>query len=124
MICWITKSLLSLTVALNHRETMHWLRLGHRQSQKRQNKSTQRKSLLPLPSKHLNKPLGAKFVLDFFGGSGSTLIACEENSRHCRMMELDPAYCDVIVKRWEDFTGNTAVCVPSDQHFTEQQEAF
>jgi DNA modification methylase len=63
-------------------------------------------------------------VLDLFGGSGTTLIACEKTSRHCRMMELDPAYCDVIVKRWEDFTGNTAVCVPSDQHFTEQQEAF
>lgn len=63
-------------------------------------------------------------ILDFFGGSGSTLIACERQHRHARLMELDPAYCDVIVKRWEDFTGNTAVCVPSDQHFTEQQEAF
>jgi hypothetical protein len=37
-------------------------------------------------------------------------------------MELDPAYCDVIVKRWEDFTGNTAVCHPSDAHFTQEQE--
>lgn len=63
-------------------------------------------------------------VLDSFGGSGTTLIACERQHRHARLMELDPAYCDVIVKRWEDFTGNTAVCVPSDQHFTEQQEAF
>ena len=62
------------------------------------------------------------FVLDPFGGSGSTLIACEKASRHSRLMELDPAYCDVIVKRWEDFTGNTAVCHPSDAHF-EQQEA-
>ena len=61
-------------------------------------------------------------ILDFFGGSGSTLIACEKTNRHCRMMELDPAYCDVIVKRWEDFTGNTAVCIPSNQHFSEQQE--
>ena len=48
-------------------------------------------------------------VVDLFGGSGSTLIACEKPSRHCRMMELDPAYCDVIVKRWEDFTGNKAM---------------
>lgn len=63
-------------------------------------------------------------VLDSFGGSGTTLIACERQHRKARLMELDPAYCDVIVKRWEDFTGNTAVCVPSDQHFTEQQEAF
>lgn len=61
-------------------------------------------------------------VVDLFGGSGSTLIACEKTSRHCRMMELDPAYCDVIVKRWEDFTGNIAVCIPSNQHFSEQQE--
>ena len=61
-------------------------------------------------------------VLDLFGGSGSTLIACEKTSRHCRMMELDPAYCDVIVKRWEDFTGNTAVCEPSDAHFQQELE--
>jgi 16S rRNA G966 N2-methylase RsmD len=52
----------------------------------------------------------AQVVLDLFGGSGSTLIACERQHRHARLMELDPAYCDVIVKRWEDFTGNTAVC--------------
>lgn len=65
-----------------------------------------------------------KIVLDLFGGSGTTLIAAQRSGRKARLMELDPAYCDVIVKRWEDFTGNTAVCVPSDQHFTEQQEAF
>ena len=66
-----------------------------------------------------------KIVLDLFGGSGTTLIAAERSHRHCRMMEIDPAYCDVIVKRWEDFTGNTAVCEPSDAHFQqEQQEAF
>ena len=64
----------------------------------------------------------AQVVLDLFGGSGSTLIACEKTSRHCRMMELDPAYCDVIVKRWEDFTGNTAVCEPSADHFQEELE--
>lgn len=48
-------------------------------------------------------------VLDFFGGSGSTLIACEKTNRHARLIELDPKYCDVIVKRWEDFTGKKAV---------------
>lgn len=48
-------------------------------------------------------------ILDFFGGSGSTLIACERQHRHARLMELDPAYCDVIVKRWEDFTGKKAI---------------
>ena len=47
-------------------------------------------------------------VLDLFGGSGSTLIASEKNNRLCRMMELDPKYCDVIIKRWQEFTGETA----------------
>jgi DNA modification methylase len=47
-------------------------------------------------------------VLDLFGGSGSTLIAAEKNGRVARLMELDPKYCDVIVKRWEDFTGQKA----------------
>ena len=48
-------------------------------------------------------------ILDIFGGSGSTLIACEKSNRQARLMELDPKYCDVIVKRWEDFTGKKAV---------------
>jgi DNA modification methylase len=48
-------------------------------------------------------------VYDGFGGSGSTLIACEKASRDCRMMELDSKYCDVIIKRWQDFTGQEAV---------------
>ena len=48
-------------------------------------------------------------VIDCFGGSGSTLIACEKTGRIARLMELDPKYCDVIVKRWEDFTGKKAV---------------
>lgn len=48
-------------------------------------------------------------VLDLFGGSGSTLIACEQLDRTCYMMELDPKYCDVIIKRWETFTGKKAV---------------
>jgi DNA modification methylase len=48
-------------------------------------------------------------VLDFFGGSGSTMIACEKTNRINYSMELDPKYCDVIVKRWQDFTGKQAV---------------
>jgi len=48
-------------------------------------------------------------VLDLFGGSGTTIVACEKHNRHSRIMELDPKYCDVIVKRWEDFTGKKAV---------------
>jgi len=47
-------------------------------------------------------------VLDMFGGSGSTLMAAEQLERTCYMVELDPCYCDVIVKRWEEFTGQTA----------------
>jgi len=49
-----------------------------------------------------------EIVLDLFGGSGSTLIACEKTNRICYGMEIDPKYCDVIVKRWEDFTGQKA----------------
>lgn len=48
-------------------------------------------------------------VLDIFGGSGTTLLACEELSRICYMLELDPKYCDVIIKRWETLTGEKAV---------------
>lgn len=48
-------------------------------------------------------------VLDLFGGSGSTLIACEKTQRKCFMMELDPRYVDVIVKRYENYTGKKAV---------------
>lgn len=52
-------------------------------------------------------------ILDLFGGSGSTLIACEQLGRRCYTMELDPKYCDVIIKRWEQFTGETAVKIAS-----------
>ena len=48
-------------------------------------------------------------ILDVFGGSGSTLIACEQLNRNCYMMELDPKYIDVIINRWEQFTGKKAV---------------
>ena len=50
-----------------------------------------------------------EIVLDVFGGSGSTLIACEQLNRKCYMCELDPHYCDVILQRWENLTGETAV---------------
>ena len=56
-------------------------------------------------------------VLDLFGGSGSTLIACEKTARDCRMMELDPKYCDVIIKRWQDFTGQKAVHAETNEVF-------
>lgn len=56
-------------------------------------------------------------VLDLFGGSGSTLIACEKTARDCRMMELDPKYCDVIIKRWQEFTGEKAVHAESGKSY-------
>ena len=62
--------------------------------------------LLEIPINNSSK--GQDVVLDLFGGSGSTLIACEKTARQCRMMELDPKYCDVIVKRWQEFTGKAA----------------
>lgn len=56
----------------------------------------------------LNSSKSGDIVLDGFGGSGSTLIACEKNNRKARLMELDPKFCDVIVKRWEEYTGRKA----------------
>ena len=59
----------------------------------------------------LNNTKGGDIVLDSFGGSGTTMLAAEKHGRYARLMELDPKYCDVIVKRWEDFTGKTAKLV-------------
>jgi len=53
-------------------------------------------------------------VLDLFGGSGSTLIACEQTGRRAFLMEIDPLYCDVIVRRWEEFTGRKAERVATE----------
>ena len=58
-----------------------------------------------------NSSLVGDIVLDLFGGSGSTLIAAEQTGRICYMSELDPAYCDVIVRRWETLTGGKAKLV-------------
>lgn len=55
-----------------------------------------------------NNTKGEDIALDLFGGSGTTLVACEQLGRKCYMMELDPKYCDVIIKRWEELTGNKA----------------
>jgi DNA modification methylase len=62
-----------------------------------------------------NSSSKSELVLDLFGGSGSTLIACENTSRNCRMMEMEPKYCDVIVKRWSDFTGREAILAPQEE---------
>jgi DNA modification methylase len=60
-----------------------------------------------------------KIVADLFGGSGSTLIACEKTNRDCRMMELDAKYCDVIIKRWQEFTGQTATLEANGKEYAE-----
>ena len=71
----------------------------------------------------LNNTKGADIVLDSFGGSGTTMIAAEKHGRHSRLMELDPKYCDVIVKRWQDFTGQKAVHAETGQVFGEEISA-
>lgn len=56
-----------------------------------------------------NNTKGGDIVLDLFAGGGTTVVACEQNGRNAYVMELDPRYCDVIVKRWENLTGEKAV---------------
>lgn len=75
---------------------------------------TQKPCDLPIRALEKDSKPG-QIIVDLFGGSGTTLIACEKTSRHCRMMELDPAYCDVIVKRWSDFTGREAILAPQEE---------
>ena len=65
----------------------------------------------------LNNTKGADIVLDSFGGSGTTIIAAEKHGRHARLMELDPKYCDVIIKRWQDFTGKQAIHAETGEPF-------
>lgn len=65
----------------------------------------------------LNNTKGGDIILDSFGGSGTTLLAAEKNGRHACLMELDPKYCDVIVKRWQDFTGKKATLESNGQTF-------
>lgn len=65
----------------------------------------------------LNNTKGGDLCLDLFGGSGTTVIACEKNGRYARVMELDPKYCDVIIRRWQDYTGKAAVLEATGQPF-------
>lgn len=72
----------------------------------------------------LNNTKGGDLCLDLFGGSGTTLIACEKNGRYARLMELDPKYCDVIVRRWQAFTGKRAVLESTGEPFPEEAPAI
>jgi site-specific DNA-methyltransferase (adenine-specific) len=69
----------------------------------------------------LNNTKGSDLVLDSFAGSGTTAIACEKHGRMARLMELDPKYCDVIIKRWQDFTGQKATLEGDGLSFDEVQ---
>ena len=73
--------------------------------------------LVEIPIQNSSK--GHDVVLDLFGGSGTTLIAAEKNGRVARLMELDPKYCDVIVKRWMNFTGKIATHAETGKPFAE-----
>jgi site-specific DNA-methyltransferase (adenine-specific) len=64
-----------------------------------------------------NSTKPGNIVLDSFGGSGTTMIAAERINRKARLMELDPRYCDVIIKRWEDFTGKKAILEEAPEAF-------
>jgi DNA modification methylase len=70
-----------------------------------------------------NSSKGRDTVLDPFGGSGTTLIACQKTGRQARLIELEPKYCDVIVRRWQEFTGKEAVFEGSSRTFAQIAEA-
>ena len=71
----------------------------------------------------LNNTKGGDQVLDSFAGSGTTAIACEKHGRFARLMELDPKYCDVIVKRWQDFTGFKATLEATGEEYNSLKDA-
>jgi len=70
----------------------------------------------------LNNTKGSDLVLDSFAGSGTTVIACEKHGRMARLMELDPKYCDVIIKRWQDFTGEQATLEATGQTYDQLKQ--
>lgn len=65
----------------------------------------------------------AKNILDYFGGSGTTLIACEKTNRKCFMMEISPAYCDIIINRWQKFTGRKAILESTGEAYGEKENS-
>jgi DNA modification methylase len=74
-----------------------------------------------LSERALKNHTKSKNILDLFGGSGSTLLGCEKMKRNAFVMELDPKYCDVIVTRWQDFTGKQAIHEVSGKTFDEMK---
>ena len=87
--------------------TWHGFRKGNETGQKRLHPAQKPIKLLSeLIEEYSEKN---QTILDLFGGSGSTLIACEQTGRHCYMMEIDPRYCQIIINRWQQYTGKKAV---------------
>jgi DNA modification methylase len=72
----------------------------------------------------LDCSLHSELILDLFGGSGTTLIACEETDRRCCMMELDPKYVDTIIRRWQKHTGKQAFLESTKQTFDEVEQCL
>ena len=70
----------------------------------------------------VNSTRGKDLVLDYFLGSGSTLIAAEKTKRVCYGMELDPKYCDVIINRWQQYSGKDAISKTRDITYNELQK--
>jgi DNA modification methylase len=81
------------------------------------------KPVEPFEYQMLNNTKGDDLVLDSFGGSGTIAIACEKHGRRARMMELDLVYCDVIINRWQEYTGQQAVHVESGKTYFEMTNA-
>jgi len=69
-----------------------------------------------------NSSKNRDIVLDTFGGSGTTMIACENTGRRARLIELDPKYVDVIVMRWQNLTGGTAMLAGSGEPFSDLEK--
>jgi DNA modification methylase len=82
---------------------------------------TQKPIFIPEEAINNSSKMGSN-VLDLFGGSGSTLIACEKTNRNAYLMELDEKYVDVIIKRWQDFTGKEAVLESTGQRYNELKQ--
>jgi DNA modification methylase len=75
-----------------------------------------------VPAKGIeHSSLRGQLVLDMFGGSGSTLIACEQLGRRCAMLEMSPKYVDRIIRRWQTFTGRAAICSGTGETFADHE---
>lgn len=72
----------------------------------------------------LNNTKGGDIVFDGFGGSGTTLIAAQKHARVARLIELDPRYCDVIIRRWQDYTGQQATHAATGQPFVQRVQTL